>query len=117
MEEKFSHSSLKRVIASVFTVSCTFIFEIEICVWCLSICFVLFGLFFKYFSSGIKLEAKNTTICTAAVLTYRTLRRSGAAELCPYVCANSFTVELKVRKRWYSDRLGFSKGRMVWEGR
>ncbi|VIO99237.1 Cyclin, N-terminal domain containing protein [Brugia malayi] len=39
--------------------------------------------------AGIKLEAKNSTICTAAVLTYRTLRKSGASELCPYTIASA----------------------------
>ncbi|CAG9538369.1 unnamed protein product [Cercopithifilaria johnstoni] len=39
--------------------------------------------------AGIKLEAKNSTICTAAVLTYRTLRKSNASELCPYTVASA----------------------------
>ncbi|EJW88847.1 cyclin domain-containing protein [Wuchereria bancrofti] len=39
--------------------------------------------------AGIKLEAKNSTTCTAAVLTYRTLRKSGASELCPYTIASA----------------------------
>lgn len=37
--------------------------------------------------AGIKLEAKNSTICTAAILTYRTLRKESAADLCPYTIA------------------------------
>ncbi|KAM3716153.1 Cyclin-Q [Dirofilaria immitis] len=39
--------------------------------------------------AGIKLEAKNSTICTAAVLTYRTLRKNSAYELCPYTIASA----------------------------
>ncbi|KAL3986223.1 Cyclin N-terminal domain family protein [Acanthocheilonema viteae] len=39
--------------------------------------------------AGIKLGAKNSTICTAEVLTYRTLRKSSASELCPYTIASA----------------------------
>ncbi|VDN05812.1 unnamed protein product [Thelazia callipaeda] len=39
--------------------------------------------------AGIKLEAKNSTICTAAILTYRVLRKSAAARLCPYTIASA----------------------------
>uniref|UniRef100_A0A0R3RVP9 Cyclin-Q n=1 Tax=Elaeophora elaphi TaxID=1147741 RepID=A0A0R3RVP9_9BILA len=39
--------------------------------------------------AGIKLEAKNSTICTAAVLTYRTLRKNNISELCPYTVASA----------------------------
>ncbi|VDK75736.1 unnamed protein product [Litomosoides sigmodontis] len=39
--------------------------------------------------AGIKLEAKSSTTCTAAVLTYRTLRKNNASELCPYTVASA----------------------------
>ncbi|VDK51761.1 unnamed protein product [Anisakis simplex] len=37
--------------------------------------------------TGIKLEAKNVTICTTSVLTYRTMRKEVCKELCPYTIA------------------------------
>uniref|UniRef100_A0A915PKC3 Cyclin N-terminal domain-containing protein n=1 Tax=Setaria digitata TaxID=48799 RepID=A0A915PKC3_9BILA len=46
-------------------------------------------IFLFIIEAGIKLEAKNSTICTASVLTYRTLRKNGASQLCPYTVASA----------------------------
>uniref|UniRef100_A0A0N5AEQ5 Cyclin-Q n=1 Tax=Syphacia muris TaxID=451379 RepID=A0A0N5AEQ5_9BILA len=37
--------------------------------------------------AGIKLEAKNVTTCTAAILTYRVLKRRRSEGICPYTIA------------------------------
>uniref|UniRef100_F1LAN0 Cyclin-related protein n=2 Tax=Ascaris TaxID=6251 RepID=F1LAN0_ASCSU len=37
--------------------------------------------------TGMRLEARNSTICTASVLTYRALRKEISDDLCPYTLA------------------------------